>query len=82
MAGKLVEHEDYVYDGKSIIIRLVEMLGKDCSCELKFNAGFKVKSIVETDMLERKTKEVHLSVQSAPLKFVHNEIKTIMVVFE
>ena len=82
VSGKLVEHEDYVYDGKAVIIRLVEMHGKDCSCELNFNAGFKVKSFAETDLLERKLKEIKATGQSATLNFGHNEIKTILVEFE
>ncbi len=78
----LSEHEDYEFDGKTIIVRAVEWLGKDSACEISFNPEFKIKNIHEADLLERKITKIPMSNQKISIKFGHNEIKTLLIEFE
>ena len=78
--------ENWKWDGKHIILRVYEAVGKKSNVKINFNdfsSNFKLKSIEHVDLLERKEKNLdsvkdnHFSFDIAPF-----EILTFRVLFD
>ena len=64
-------------DDGDIVVRIVEGEGRDTSATLKVNPMFKIKSAVETDLLELNPKPLNAGEGSLSIPVGHFEIKTI-----
>ena len=79
---QLLSHEEWGWNGKSFILRLVEMEGQDTQFTLRFRTR-QISSITEVDLLEMNPEPVseELKDNVIQLSIGHHEIKTYRLVF-